>query len=129
MHPDLPFLISLTQVPQVGPIHARILLQHFGSAEEIFKSSIHAMEMIEGIEKFRAHSIKSFGISLHADKEIVFLQRYNIRAFTIHDPDYPKRLYLLMTHRFFFFTKGVQTSIQNGLFQSLEPAGIQNMVN
>ena len=106
MHPDLPFLISLTQVPQVGPIHARTLLQHFGSAEEIFKSSIHALEMIEGIGKFRAHSIKSFRDFADAEKEIVFLQRYNIRAFTIHDPDYPKRLLSAYDAPVLLFYKG-----------------------
>ena len=60
MHPDLLYLISLTRVPQVGCIHAKTLLQHFGSAEAVFKSSIFTLEKIEGIGKIRARSIKTF---------------------------------------------------------------------
>lgn len=92
MQPDLLYLISLTQVPQVGSIHARTLLQHFGSAEQIFKSSIHDLEKIDGIGKIRARSIKSFRDFTLAEKEIAFLQRYGIRALSLLDADYPQRL-------------------------------------
>ncbi len=106
MQADLPFLISLTQVPRVGTTHARILLQHFGSAEAIFKSSIHALEMIEGIGKIRAHSIKSFRDFAGSEKEIFFLQRYGVRALTIHDPDYPQRLLPAYDAPLLLFYKG-----------------------
>ncbi len=92
MHPDLLHLISLTRVPQVGSIHARTLLQHFGSAEAIFKSSVYELEKIDGIGKIRARSIKTFRDFSGSEKEIVFLQRYGIRALTIQDADYPQRL-------------------------------------
>jgi DNA processing protein len=92
MQPDLLYLISLTRVPQVGCIHARTLLQHFGSAEAIFKSTIQALEKIEGIGKIRARSIKTFRDFDGSEKEIVFLQRYGVRALTLTDPDYPQRL-------------------------------------
>jgi DNA processing protein len=92
LFPDLPYLISLTRVPQVGSIHARTLLQHFGSAEAIFKSSLFALEQIEGIGKIRARSIKTFRNFEEAEKEIAFLQRYGIRALKWNDPDYPQRL-------------------------------------
>ncbi len=92
MHPDLLYHISLTRVPQVGCIHARTLLQHFGSAEAIFKSTIGALEKIEGIGKIRARSIKTFRDFNGSEKEISFLQRYGIRALSLTDPDYPQRL-------------------------------------
>jgi DNA processing protein len=92
MQPDLLYLISLTRVPQVGCIHARTLLQHFGSAEAIFKSTTQALEKIEGIGKIRARSIKTFRDFDGSEKEIVFLQRYGVRALTLTDPDYPQRL-------------------------------------
>ena len=92
MYTDLPYLISLTQVPQVGSIHARTLLQHFGSAEQIFKSSVHDLEKIEGVGRIRAHSIKSFRDFSVAEKEIAFMQRFGVRALSILDADYPQRL-------------------------------------
>ena len=92
MHPDLLYLISLTRVPQVGCFHARILLHHFGSAEAVFKSSVFALEKIEGIGNVRARSIKNFRDFSASEKEIAFLQRYGIRALHIRDPDYPQKL-------------------------------------
>jgi DNA processing protein len=92
LHPDLLYLISLTRVPQVGSIHARTLLQHFGSAEAIFKSTASALEKIEGIGRIRAGSIKTFRDFAGSEKEMVFLQRYGIRALTIQDEKYPQKL-------------------------------------
>ncbi len=106
MHPDLLYLISLTRVPQVGSIHARTLLQHFGSAEEIFKTSSYELEKIEGIGKIRARSIKTFRDFAGSEKELAFLQRYGIRALTIQDPDYPQRLLTAYDAPVLLFYKG-----------------------
>ena len=92
MNPDLVYLISLTRVPQVGCIHARALLQHFGSAEAVFKTSVQTLEKIEGIGKVRAGSIKSFRDFSGSEKEISFLQRYGVRALAIGDDEYPQRM-------------------------------------
>jgi DNA processing protein len=92
LHPDLPYLISLTRVPQIGCIHAKTLLQHFGSAEAVFKSSVFTLEKIEGIGKIRAGSIKAFREFSISEKEIVFLERYSIRALSFQEPDYPQKL-------------------------------------
>jgi DNA processing protein len=92
LHPDLPFLISLTQVPQVGCIHARTLLRYFGSAENVFRAPVQSLEKIEGIGKIRASSIKTFRDFAGAEKEMVFLQRYGIRALSVFDKDYPQRM-------------------------------------
>ena len=106
MYTDLPYLISLTQVPQVGSIQARILLQHFGSAEQIFKSTVHDLENIEGIGRIRAHSIKSFRNFSIAEKEIAFIQRYGIRALSTLDADYPRRLLTTCDAPILLFYKG-----------------------
>jgi DNA processing protein len=92
MHPDLLYLISLTRVPHVGCIHTKTLIQHFGSAEAVFKSSIYTLEKIEGIGKIRARSIKTFRDFSTSEKEISFLQRYGIRALTQQDTEYPQKL-------------------------------------
>jgi len=106
LHPDLLYLISLTRVPQVGSVHARTLLQHLGSAEAIFKSPLSALEKIEGIGKIRARSIKSFEDFSGSEKEILFLQRYGVRALSIHDKDYPQRLLSAYDAPVLLFYKG-----------------------
>jgi DNA processing protein len=106
LHGDLSYLISLTQVPHVGSTQARILLQHFGSAEQIFRSTIHELETIEGIGRIRANAIKSFRDFSIAEKEISFIQRYGIRALSIVDPDYPRRLLTACDAPVLLFYKG-----------------------
>jgi DNA processing protein len=106
LYTDLPYLISLTQVPHVGSIQARILLQHFGSAEKIFKSAVHELEQIEGIGRIRAHSIRSFRDFSYAEKEIAFIQRYGIRALSMLDAEYPRRLLTACDAPVLLFYKG-----------------------
>jgi DNA processing protein len=106
LHPDLLYLISLTTVPQVGCVQARILLQHFGSAEAIFNASQQALEEIEGIGKIRARSIKSFRDFRESEKELIFLQRYGIRTLTLNDPEYPQRLLSAYDAPILIFYKG-----------------------
>jgi DNA processing protein len=86
------YLISLTRVPQVGCVHAKTLLRHFGPAEDVFKAPVHSLEKINGIDKIRAHSLKDFRDFSGSEKEISFLHRYGIRALTQEDADYPQRL-------------------------------------
>jgi DNA processing protein len=92
MHPDLVYLISLTRVPQVGCIHARTLLQAFGTAEAVFRASPSSLESLEGIGKIRAQSIHTFRDFSRSEKEISFLERYQITALSMNDPAYPQRL-------------------------------------
>jgi DNA processing protein len=94
------------RVPQLGCIHARTLLQHFGSAEAVFKSTPAALEKIEGIGRIRARSIKSFRDFSIAEKEIAFLQRYAVRALTLTDADYPQRLLTVCDAPVLLFYKG-----------------------
>lgn len=92
MQNELLYQLALTMVPQVGPIHARLLIEHFGKASSIFKAPIAHLEKIEGIGTIRAHRIKSFNNFTPVEAEMVFMQKYNILPLFITDPDYPKRL-------------------------------------
>jgi DNA processing protein len=92
MHPDLVHLISLTRIPQVGCVHAKNLLQTFGSAEAVFKTPVHLLEKLEGIGKIRAQYIRNFRDFHRSEKEILFLEKYQISALTMSDAAYPQRM-------------------------------------
>ena len=51
--------LALLQVPLIGPVQAKILLQHF-AAEDIFKAKKSLIEKIDGIGAARAQHIKQF---------------------------------------------------------------------
>lgn len=89
---DLLYQISLTLVPNIGPVQAKILTEHFGNAEDIFKASKKELGNIEGIGEVRAKCIKMFDDFSFAEKEIAFVEKYKIQTLFLKDKNYPKRL-------------------------------------
>lgn len=89
---DLLYQIALTLIPNIGSVQAKILLEHFGDVESIFKASQKKLEAIESIGEVRASSIKAFEDFATAEKEIEFITRYKIQSLFITDKDYPQRL-------------------------------------
>jgi DNA processing protein len=92
MKNDLLYQLALTQVPHIGAVHAKTMALHFGTAEAIFKASTQQLEQIEGIGPARAKAIKRFTDFGSLEKELHFLEKYNITPLFISDPAYPQRL-------------------------------------
>jgi DNA processing protein len=92
LHSEIIYQLALPLVENIGDVNCRTLLQHFGSASEIFKAHLHELEKIEGMGTVRAKSIKSFRDFKYIEKEIAFLEKYKIRKLFFTDEDYPKRL-------------------------------------
>jgi DNA processing protein len=88
---DLLYQLSLTLIPNIGPVQAKILLQHC-NAEEIFHAKKSFLENIEGIGPIRAASIVAFKDFSQAEEEIKFIEKYKINPLFLTDKDYPKRL-------------------------------------
>ena len=89
---DLLYQLALTEVPNIGWVHAKILAQQFGSAENIFKAKQQLLEKIEGIGEIRARSIKAFTNFSEGEDEIKFIEKYKIKPLFLTDENYPKRL-------------------------------------
>lgn len=92
MYTELIYQISLTLVPNIGAIQARILLEHFEQASDIFKASAQKLETIEGIGYIRAKSITSFNAFAQAEKEVAFIQKHHIQPLFFKEDAYPQRL-------------------------------------
>lgn len=92
MHNDLLYQITLTLIPNIGDVHAKALVNHFGNAEDIFKAKKKELEEIEGIGSVRARSIKEFKDFKNAEEEIAFIEKYKITPLFITDKNYPQRL-------------------------------------
>jgi DNA processing protein len=92
MNTDLLYQLALTQVPNIGAVHARQLTDALGSAEAIFKAKKSTLEKIEGIGEVRAKSIKAFDAFKEQEAEISFIEKYKIKPLFLTDEDYPKRL-------------------------------------
>ena len=92
MASELLYQVALTQVPNIGYVHARTLVQQFGSASAVFEAKRSLLEKMEGIGMVRANSIKSFTSFDKAEAEVAFIEKYSIRPLFITDAAYPKRL-------------------------------------
>lgn len=84
--------IALTQIPQIGDVLARKLIDHFGSASAIFKAGKQALEKIPEIGSIRAAAIKAFAGFARVEEEIRFIEKYKIQPVFYTDEAYPKRL-------------------------------------
>jgi DNA processing protein len=89
---QLLYQLALTEVPNIGWVQAKILSQHFGEAEKIFKAKQSTLEKIEGIGTIRASSIKNFHDFSKAEEEIKFIEKFKIKTLFITDKEYPQRL-------------------------------------
>lgn len=92
MHSELFYQLAVTLVPNIGDVQAKILVQHFGDAQSIFKAKTTALEKLDGIGEVRAHSIKHFNDFHLAEAELLFIEKYKIRTLFLTDDGYPKRL-------------------------------------
>lgn len=92
MASELFYQLALTLVPQIGDVHAKILVEHFGSASAIFKARAGVLEKVEGIGTVRAAAITGFSDHEAVEKELKFIEQYRIQTLFINDKAYPRRL-------------------------------------
>ena len=107
MNAELIYQLALTLIPNIGDVHSKILVQHFGNASAIFKASQTTLEKIEGIGTVRAKSIKEFNDFDRAEKEIAFIEKFNIKTLFLTDKDYPQRLLHCYDSPTLLFHKGM----------------------
>lgn len=81
--------ISLT--PGLGPTRARKLVEHFGSAEAVFRASLTELEST-GIQAVSAQSLATGKSAELAREEIAQAAAADIAMVTLDDPSYPPRL-------------------------------------
>ncbi len=86
------FEMALATLPAIGKVVARLLIQQFGSAEEVFRASMKELERTEGVGCRRAGIIKGFTDFRKMAAIIESLERKNISTLFLTHPAYPRRL-------------------------------------
>lgn len=89
---ELVYALALTQIPQIGPIQSRILIEHFRDFPSIFSSSKKVLENIPGIGSIRAKNILEFSNFSNIHEQISTFQKWHITPIIYTSPLYPYRL-------------------------------------
>lgn len=84
--------IGLTLINSVGHVHAKKLLDHFGSAEAVFKAKRGALMKVKGIGEVISRSISANGVLKEAERQLAFLEKHKIQVLFYTDQNYPWRL-------------------------------------
>jgi DNA processing protein len=89
---EIQYQIALLEVEGIGVNIARQLLDHFGSAKEIFNQPnnvLHSLKTV-GPQLISAKSDK--GLFMDAEKEITYCDRNSIQVLSVSNENYPRRL-------------------------------------
>lgn len=92
MPQELMYQLALTRIPLIGDVIIKKLLEHFGSAGDIFHARKHELERIETVGAIRAAALQRFRDFSEVEQEIRFLEKYRIQPLFCTDPAYPQRL-------------------------------------
>ena len=84
--------IALSLIKGVGPMFAKNLLIHFGTAEAVFAATKSQILKLEGIGEARANSILHNDALGKAAQQLEFIEKHGIQVLFYADDNYPKRL-------------------------------------
>lgn len=106
MRSELIYRLALELTPNLGPISARRILEHYGNAEEIFEQDAVSLQKIFGIGDIRARSIGQGEMIPVAEAEMEWAEENEVDIITIDDDKFPERLKQCADAPLLLFTKG-----------------------
>ena len=89
---DLFYTLALLRVEGVGDIVAKKLINHCGSAENVFLEKKSKLETIEGIGQILIKNLKNKTVFELAEKELQFIEQEQISTCFYQEDTYPNRL-------------------------------------
>jgi len=98
--------IALTLIPGVGTITAKKLVAYCGSAEAVFKENNPRLKKIPRISDAIINAIHAPGIFTRAEKEALFIEKYQIKTLFFLNDDYPLRLKQCIDSPLMMYYKG-----------------------
>lgn len=84
--------LALNMVPHVGPATFAVLLEHFGSAKRILKTSLKALEAVPGVGPSTAKAIRAFRAQETVARESKRMAAQGLGFVTLREAGYPAPL-------------------------------------
>lgn len=86
------YQVALCMLPGIGPVSAKRLVSHCGTAGEVFRQKKSHLLKIPHIGQATANALHNKEVMLRAENELKFAEKKNIRILFYLDADYPNRL-------------------------------------
>lgn len=89
---ELLHTLALLKIEGVGDIVAKKLINHCGSAENVFLAKAQHLQSIDGIGEVLIKNLKDKTVFDKAEKELQYIQAENINVLNYQNANYPDRL-------------------------------------
>jgi DNA processing protein len=89
---ELLYRVALTKIPKVGAIIAKNLISYCGSAEHVFKAHRKELMSVPNVGEAIATYILKQEVLTWAEKELIFIEKHDIKPLFHTDPSFPQRL-------------------------------------
>lgn len=113
MSANLRMLLTLTQVPGIGPHRLRALVDHFQNPDLILRASLSDLVSANGIDRKSASAIRAFATGegraaaeRYADRQIAVLERTGGGVVTLWEGIYPAALRRIYDPPLILFVRG-----------------------
>lgn len=103
---ELFHVLALLKVEGVGDIVAKKLINHCGSAEEVFKLKSSFIKNIDGVGETLLKNLKNKAVFEKAEKELKFIEDEKINFLYYQNADYPEKLKHCIDGPIVLFTAG-----------------------
>jgi DNA processing protein len=100
------YLVALTMIEKVGPKTSRALMQHFGTAAEIFRANKSKLARLPMVGEKIITAIHRGEFLRAAEREIGFARRNGIEVVTWNDACYPLKLKEVCDSPMVIYVKG-----------------------
>ena len=93
MKSDLKYVIGLLQLNGIGDVTARKLIQHYGSAQDVFEKV--PLESTTETDKWATKVVESICAGpnwIDVERELAFMDKHDVQGLTLNNENYPRRL-------------------------------------
>lgn len=106
LHNDILYKLALTFVPNIGSKTAHTLMEHYGTAQNIFKAPLKEIKNIESMGEIKAKGFRDENVMARAHDELEYINKHSIQLLFSDDEKYPARLRECIDGPFLLYYKG-----------------------
>lgn len=103
---DIESFLILNMIEGLGPSRLKVLLEHFGSPEEVLRANQEKLQGIPNIGKALSQAIVSSKERIDLKEELELIERNQVRIITLFDETYPENLKEIFDPPILLYVKG-----------------------